>query len=112
MGTISDVRWDSVADKADLSPGTKIVGVNGDVFTGEALRRSLDESKGNDKPIHLILEQDAKLTTLDLNYHDGQRYPSLERVQGTPDLLDEITKPLSPATVLPKAATPATPAAM
>jgi hypothetical protein len=33
--------------------------------------------------------------TADINYHDGERYPALERVAGTPDRLDEITKPVT-----------------
>ena len=97
-GTVNDIRWDSVADKAGLGTGTKIVGINGEVFSADALHKALDDSKGNDKPIHLILQEDTKVTMLDLNYHDGQRYPMLQRVEGTADLLDEITKPLSPAT--------------
>ncbi len=31
----------------------------------------------------------------DIDYHDGERYPVLERVDGTPDYLDDITKPLT-----------------
>ena len=31
----------------------------------------------------------------EIDYHDGERYPVLERVDGTPDYLDEITKPLT-----------------
>ena len=30
-----------------------------------------------------------------IDYHDGERYPVLERVEGTPDYLDDITKPLT-----------------
>ena len=53
-------------------------------------------AKGNAKPIHLMVQDDTKLSTIDLDYHDGQRYPSLQRVDGTTDYLDEITKPLVP----------------
>jgi hypothetical protein len=28
-----------------------------------------------------------------VDYHDGERYPVLERVEGTPAYLDDITKP-------------------
>ena len=45
-----------------------------------------------------------ELSNVDLNYHDGQRFPVLVRDDSKPALLDEITKPLSPATVLPKPA--------
>ncbi len=86
---------------AQSTAGQKIIGVNGQVFSGDSLRQAIDDSKGNDKPIHLIVQKDTTLDMVDIDYHDGERYPTLKRVEGTPDLLDEITKPLSPATVLP-----------
>jgi predicted metalloprotease with PDZ domain len=94
-GTVNEVKYDGVADKAGLTQGLKIVGVNGEVFSPDALRQALDDSKGNSKPIHLLVQDDTKLTTMDIDYHDGQRYPSLQRVEGTTDYLDEITKPLA-----------------
>jgi predicted metalloprotease with PDZ domain len=100
-GIITDVRWNGPADKAMLAPGYRIVGVNGAVFSGDALRQAIDDAKGTDKPIRLIVQQEEALTTVDINYHDGQRYPALVRDESKPALLDEITKPLSPATVLP-----------
>ena len=93
-GTVNEVKYDGVADKSGLSPGLKIIGVNGEVFSADALRQALDDSKGNSKPIHLMVQDETKLSTIDLDYHDGQRYPSLQRVDGTTDYLDEITKPL------------------
>ena len=100
-GTINEVKYDGVADKAALTPGEKIVGVNGEVFSPDSLRQALDDAKGNTTPIHLIVQDGTALNIVDLNYHDGERYPSLQRVDGTTDYLDEITKPLSAATVLP-----------
>ena len=32
--------------------------------------------------------------TYALDYHGGLKYPRLERIQGTPDRLDAILKPL------------------
>ena len=93
-GTVNEVKYDGVADKAGLTPGLKIFGVNGEVYSADALRKALDDSKGNTNPIHLMVQDDTKLSTIDLDYHDGQRYPSLQRVDGTTDYLDEITKPL------------------
>ena len=43
----------------------------------------------------LIVSNDGEFRTVRLDYHDGEKYPRLERVQGTPDLLDEILKPLA-----------------
>jgi predicted metalloprotease with PDZ domain len=94
-GSISDVRWNGPADKARLAPGQKIIAVNGNIFSGEALRTAIKDAKGKTEPIHLILQGDTFVTTADLDYHDGERYPSLVRVDGTPDYLDDITKPLT-----------------
>jgi predicted metalloprotease with PDZ domain len=96
-GTVGDIKYDGIADRAGLTPGFKIIGVNGAVFSPDALRQALDDSKGNTKPIRLIVQNDTVLSTVDLDYHDGQRYPSLQRVDGTTDYLDEITKPLAAA---------------
>jgi predicted metalloprotease with PDZ domain len=94
-GNITDVRWNGPADKAQLFPGQKIIAVNGNIFSGEALRTAIKDAKGKTEPIHLILQGDTFVTTADLDYHDGERYPSLVRVDGTPDYLDDITKPLT-----------------
>lgn len=101
-GEIADVRWNGIADQAKLSPGQKLIGVNGEVFSPEALRQAIDDSKGNTKPIQLLVQDEKELRSVSLDYHDGQRYPRLQRIDGTTDYMDEITKPLSPATVLPK----------
>jgi predicted metalloprotease with PDZ domain len=94
-GNISDVRWNGPADKAKLFPGQKIIAVNGNIFSGDALRIAIKDAKGKSEPIHLILQGDTFVTNADIDYHDGERYPSLVRVDGTPDYLDEITKPLT-----------------
>jgi len=94
-GNITDVRWDGPADKARLFPGQKIISVNGNIFSGDALKTAIKDAKGKTEPIHLILQGDTFVTTAELDYHDGERYPSLVRVDGTPDYLDDITKPLT-----------------
>jgi predicted metalloprotease with PDZ domain len=94
-GDIADVRWNGPADKAQLFPGQKIIAINGNVFSGEALHTAIKEAKNKTEPIHLILQGDTFVTTADINYHDGERFPSLVRVDGTPDYLDDITKPLT-----------------
>ena len=66
-GTIGDILYDGVADRAQLTTGQKIIGVNGEVFSGDALRKALDDSKGNDKAIHLIVQKDNALALVDLH---------------------------------------------
>jgi predicted metalloprotease with PDZ domain len=96
-GTVSDVRWNGPADKSKLFPGEKIIAVNGNIFSADALKSAIKDAHSNAKtePIHLIVQGDTFVTTADLDYHDGERYPSLVRVDGTPDYLDDITKPLT-----------------
>jgi predicted metalloprotease with PDZ domain len=94
-GVISDVRWAGPADKAKLAPGQKIIAVNGHIFSADALKAAIKDAKGKTEPIHFILQSDTFVTMADVDYHDGERYPSLVRVEGTPAYLDDITKPLT-----------------
>jgi len=96
-GNIDDVRVDSPAFQAGLGPGTKLVAVNGHGYTADVLKQAIRAAKGTTVPIELIVSTDNEFRTVTLNYHDGEKYPQLQRVQGTPDLLDEILKPLAPA---------------
>ena len=94
-GTIGDVLWDGPADKAGVFPGEKIMAVNDKVYSPEALRQAIREARDPSKPIHLILQADSFVSTAQIDYHDGERYPALERVNGTPAYLDDIIKPLT-----------------
>jgi predicted metalloprotease with PDZ domain len=96
-GTITDVRWNGPADQARLAPEMKIIAVNGVTFSGDALTSAIKNAHSNAKtePIHLILQSEKLVTLADINYHDGERYPSLERIPNTPAYLDDITTPLT-----------------
>jgi predicted metalloprotease with PDZ domain len=97
QGGIIDVRVGGPGDKARLAPGEKILAVNGKVYSGDALRTTVHDSKTATAPLQLIVQNDTHVATVAIDYHDGERYPSLVRVDGTPDYLDEIAKPLTPA---------------
>jgi len=94
-GNIADVRWNGPADKARLAPGEKVLAVNGQVFMPELLRDAIKGAKGTTEPIHLIVQSDTYVSSAEIDYHDGERFPVLERLEGTPATLDEITKPLT-----------------
>jgi predicted metalloprotease with PDZ domain len=100
-GNISDVRWGSPADKANLVPDQKIIAVNGNIFSSNVLNDAITQAKSATEPIHLILQGDTLVTQADIDYHDGLRYPRLVRVDGTPDYLDEITRPLTKPETIP-----------
>jgi predicted metalloprotease with PDZ domain len=92
-GQISDVRWNGPGDKARLAPGYKILAVNGHIFSSDALKDAIKAAKGATEPIHLIVQADSFVSSFDIDYHDGERYPALERIDGTPAYLDDITAP-------------------
>jgi predicted metalloprotease with PDZ domain len=100
-GSIVDVRWNGPASKAQLAPGNKIMGVNGQIFSVDLLKAAIREAKGKTDPIHLIVQSDSFLTMTDIDYHDGERHPVLERVANTPAYLDDIFKPLAPSPPAP-----------
>ena len=52
-------------------------------------------AKGGTEPIHLIVQADSFVSIAEIDYHDGERFPALERVDGVPAYLDDITKPLT-----------------
>jgi predicted metalloprotease with PDZ domain len=103
-GTIRDVRWGSLADKAKLAPGQKILAVNGLVYSSEGtdgnpLVDAIEAAKtGGPKasePIHFLIQSEQYITPVSIDYHDGMRYPAMVRVDGAKDYLDEITTPLT-----------------
>jgi len=94
-GSIFDVRWNGPADKARLAPGQKVLAVNGQIFSSDALRQAIRDAKGNTQAIRLIVQADTAVSNAEIDYHDGERYPVLERLQGAPAYLDDITKPLT-----------------
>ncbi len=94
-GTIGDVIIGSVGYSAGMAPGFRILAVNNRAFTPGLLRAAIDDAKGNGPAISLIVENTGYFKVININYHDGERYPQLERVDNTPDRLDDILAPLS-----------------
>jgi predicted metalloprotease with PDZ domain len=93
-GTLPDVIPGSPAYLAGLGPRMKIVAVNGRRFSPPVLLDALKAAKGNTQPIDLLVENADFFKTYSISYHDGPKYPHLEKTDG-PDVLDEILKPLT-----------------
>lgn len=89
-GTVRDVRLGSPAYRAGLSPDVKITAVNGQAFDLGAWQYALKQAQHSKAPIELIGEHTKWLATYQINYHDGERYPHLERIAGKPDMLGQI----------------------
>lgn len=102
-GRIFDVRWNGPADQAQLAPGQKIIAVNGRIFSPEILREAIRAAKTSPVPIRLIVQSYSYVSTADIDYHGGERFPVLERIDGTPDYLDDITHPQTTPEKVPAA---------
>jgi predicted metalloprotease with PDZ domain len=93
-GEISDVLKDGIADRAGAAPGMKLIAVNGRAFTPAVLRQALKDGQGEGPAIEIILQNAGYFHVIKLDYHGGERYPSLDRVNGAPALLDDVIAPL------------------
>jgi predicted metalloprotease with PDZ domain len=91
---IGGMMWGSVAFKAGLSGNTTIMAVNGQAYKPELLKAAIKEAKGTDKKIDLLVKKGNDFRTVSLDYHDGLKYPRLERIPGTPDRLAAILAPM------------------
>ena len=94
-GTVIDVRHGGPAYASGIGPGMKIVAVNGQQYSPEALAEAIDAGKTSTAPIQMIVANGAEYQTFSVDYHGGARYPHLERDASKPDYLSEIIHPLA-----------------
>ncbi len=93
-GGLSDVLWDSPAFNAGLSPSMKLIAVNGEEYSGEVLQDAVKAAVKDKAPIKLLVKDFDKYQTLEIDYHEGLKYPHLVRIDDQPDYLSEILSPL------------------
>jgi len=93
-GKIAAIVWDGPGFKAGLSGNTTLVAVNGRAYKAEHLRAAVTAAKLDPKPIELLVKYGNLYRTVALDYHEGLKYPRLERIKGTPDRLEAILQPL------------------
>ena len=94
-GAISEVVWDSPAFKAGITPDMQLQAVNDQVISAANLRHAILAAEKDSVPIKLLLKRDDQFVTITLDYSGGLRYPHLERVESTPDLLDQVLAPVN-----------------
>jgi predicted metalloprotease with PDZ domain len=91
---VTDVMIGGVADKAGFGPGMKVIAVNGRGFTPALLRAAIKEAKGKGPALEFIVENTGYYKVIRVDYHEGEKYPDLQRVDGTPARLDDIVAPM------------------
>ena len=92
-GEISDVLWDGPAFKAGVSPGMTVIAVDGHDYDADALKDAVTAAaKDKNKNIELLVKNFDEYKTVKISYHDGLKYPHLERDKSQPDHLAELLK--------------------
>ncbi len=94
-GSVQESLFGGPAYLAGITQGMRVVAVNDRAYTPDLLHDALKASTKNDRPIQLLVLNDDYYKTCTVNYHGAERYPHLARVDGKPDLLDDIAKPLA-----------------
>jgi predicted metalloprotease with PDZ domain len=92
-GRIGGVEWDSLAFKAGITPGMELISVNGTAYSGKVLTDALIAAEKSKQPLQLQFLDEDKYKTVSFPYYGGLHVPSLQRVDGTPDRLDDILAP-------------------
>lgn len=98
---ILDVIPASPAALAGLTPGMRLVAVNGRKWSPDILRDAIKRAKNSKDPVDLLAENGDFFATYRVDYHGGERYPHLEPISGKPDLLSEIARRHAPQAPLP-----------
>lgn len=91
---VGGVVWDGPLFRQGVTAGATVVAVNGREYSDEEMKDAITAAKDNREPIRLLLKDDSRYRTVELDYHGGLRYPHLEKaVRGTAPL-DRLMMPL------------------
>ena len=77
---VTGVTWQSAAFDAGLTVGTKLVSVDGLSYSKERMAAAIRRAKGSKDAIALVVKNEDRVRIVSLDYHDGLRYPRLEKV--------------------------------
>lgn len=90
---ITGIRWGGPLFEQGIGAGWELVSIGNRTASAQTLRRAVTAAKGTDRPITMVIKRGDEFRTLSIPYHDGLRYPRLERIEGTPDRLSDILSP-------------------
>ena len=90
---IASVAWGSPAFDAGLTPAATLLAVNGRSYKPEGLKDAITVAKASGEPIDLLVKSGDLYHTARVKYRGGLRYPTLVRIEGTPDRLSALFAP-------------------
>ncbi len=95
-GSIADVIEGMAAAKAGIGPGMRVLAVNGKAYSAGVLRdfvrATIDPKR---RRIDLLIDNDGQVSSYQLTYGEGEKYPVLERDGSKTDTLSKIIAPLT-----------------
>jgi predicted metalloprotease with PDZ domain len=92
-GSITDVLEGTLAAKAGLSPGMRVLRVNDHAWSADAMKGALSKGKQSSDPLILSVDNEGTVKTYQFDYHGGERFPHLDRNTDRPDVMGEALKP-------------------
>ena len=91
-GKLNEVLWEGLACQKGLTVGTQIIAVDGIAYNIDRLKAAIKDAQKTGASIELLVKNGEHYRTVRMDYHDGLRYPHLERT-GAVAFLDQILAP-------------------
>jgi len=88
-GAVIDVDREGPGFKAGITPGMRVLEVNGKTFSPAALHAAIAASAGG-APLDMEIKSNGHEKKISIDYHGGEKYPHLVRNATNPDVLGEI----------------------
>jgi predicted metalloprotease with PDZ domain len=92
-GKVSSVLWDGAAFNAGITVGSEILAVNGRGYSGDSIKAAITAAKGTTQPVKLLVKSGDMFRTVDLNWHEGLKYPRLVKTGKGEGTLDRLLAP-------------------
>ena len=89
-GKLTEVMWEGLAYQKGLTVGTQIVAVDETSYDADRLEGAIKAAKKSAASIELFVKNGDRYRTVRIDYHDGLRYPRLERNASVSARLDDI----------------------
>jgi hypothetical protein len=67
--------------------------VNGREFSGDSIKDAITAAKGTTVPVKLLVKSGDLYRTVDLNWHEGLKYPRLVKTVKGEGTLDRLLAP-------------------
>ena len=90
---IADVVVGSAAYKGGIGPGMTLIAVNGHKYELTVLYDAIKAAQNGSEPLELLVRNGDYFRTFKVDYHEGNKYPHLERDASKPDVLSDIIRP-------------------